>query len=102
MRRLAEFAKFLPQDAHKRGSVRPLSAELSAETCGDHLQVECVHQRTVNTGELDSNTKTVSARDICEIEDLNEKDQRVLVKWTKENDTFQRIVPLSTPDSDAQ
>ena len=64
--------------------------------------MECGYQRTVTSGELDSATKTVSVRDICEIEDLNELDQRVLVKWTKEIEKFQRIVPLSTPGSDAQ
>ena len=64
--------------------------------------MECVYQRTVTSGELDSASKVVSVADICEIEDLNKLDQRVLVKWTKENVKFQRAIPLSTPDSDAQ
>ena len=64
--------------------------------------MECVYQRTVQSGELDSSTKTVSARDIAQLEDLNEKDQRVLVKWTKDNERLNRIVPRSTPGSDAQ
>ena len=64
--------------------------------------MECVYQRTVTSGELDSTSKVVSAADICEIEDLNDKDQRMMVKWTKENVKFQRVIPLSAPDSDAQ